>query len=98
AEALRRFVADEPILARRVGAPERYARWARRNPVIAALGGVLTAVLLAATVSSVLAARRMEALAKMNEDAALRERGGSLGAEAARGQAERQREPAGQRL
>ena len=46
AEDLRRFLDDEPILARRAGAPERYARWARRNPAIAALGGVLTAVLL----------------------------------------------------
>ncbi len=45
AEDLRRFLDDEPILARRVGAPERYARWARRNPAIAVLGGVLTAVL-----------------------------------------------------
>ena len=39
AEDLRRFLDDEPILARRAAAPERYARWARRNPVIAALGG-----------------------------------------------------------
>ena len=56
AEDLRRFLADEPIRARQVSAAERYWRWARRNPVIAVLGGVLTAVLVAATVGSMLAA------------------------------------------
>ena len=50
AEDLRRFLADEPIRARQVSAAERYWRWARRNPVIAVMGGVLTALLVAATV------------------------------------------------
>jgi WD40 repeat protein/serine/threonine protein kinase len=45
AEDLQRFIDDEPIHARQVGAAERYWRWARHNPVIATLGGVLTAVL-----------------------------------------------------
>ena len=48
AEDLRRFLADEPIRARQVSAAERYWRWARRNPVIAVLGGVLTGVLVLA--------------------------------------------------
>ena len=48
-EDLRRFLADEPIRARQVSAAERYWRWARRNPVIAVLGGVLTALLVAVT-------------------------------------------------
>ena len=105
AEDLRRFLDDEPILARRVGAAERYLRWARRHPGIAILGGVLTAVLLLATISSVLAARRMAALAKVKEDAARSERGARLDAQAAQKQAEadrleanRQRERAEQHL
>jgi serine/threonine protein kinase/WD40 repeat protein len=38
ADDLRRFVDDEPIRARRTSYAERTARWARRNPAIAALG------------------------------------------------------------
>jgi eukaryotic-like serine/threonine-protein kinase len=53
-EDLGRFLADEPIRARQVSAAERYWRWAGRNPVIAVLGGVLTALLVAATVGSIL--------------------------------------------
>ena len=56
AEDLRRFLADEPILARRASAAERFARWSRRNPAVAALGGVLTGVLVIATAASLVAA------------------------------------------
>ena len=56
AEDLRRFLADEPIKARQVSTTERYWRWARRNPVIAVLGGVLAAVLVMVTIGSLLAA------------------------------------------
>jgi serine/threonine-protein kinase len=44
AEDLRRYVADRPIRARRVSAAERAWRWARRNPITAALAGSLAAV------------------------------------------------------
>ena len=47
----------------RSSAAERYWRWARRNPVIAVLGGVLTAVLVATTVGSMVAASYFRSLA-----------------------------------
>jgi WD40 repeat protein/tetratricopeptide (TPR) repeat protein len=87
AEDLRRFLGDEPILARRASAPERCARWARRHPAVAGLLGLLTAVLLLATISSVIAARRMERLATLNDKTARRERRARLDAEAAQRQA-----------
>src|SRR5262249_37014013 len=37
AEDLRRFLANEPIRARRVAATERFRRWFQRNPVVAGL-------------------------------------------------------------
>ena len=55
---LARFLEDRPILARRASAAERYWRWARRNPSVAVLGAILTAVLVLATVASLAAARR----------------------------------------
>jgi eukaryotic-like serine/threonine-protein kinase len=103
AEDLRRFLDDQPILARRVGAPEQYLRWARRNPVIAVLGGVLTAMLVLATVASVLVAGQMATLASVNEHAARSERGANAitqkaltQAEVERREAERHRERAEQ--
>ncbi|HEY2155138.1 MAG TPA: protein kinase, partial [Isosphaeraceae bacterium] len=71
AEDLRRFLADEPIKARQVSTSERYWRWARRNPVIATLGGVLTAVLVAVTIGSLVAASHFETIAR-NESLANR--------------------------
>ncbi len=56
---LQRYMDDEPILARRQTEVERYVRWARHNPGIAALGAVLTAVLVMATIASVIVAGRM---------------------------------------
>jgi WD40 repeat protein/tetratricopeptide (TPR) repeat protein len=98
AEDLRRFLADEPILARRASAVERYLRWARRHPGIAVLGGVLTAVLIGATIASVLVAGRMAALATVNQRAAESEYGARLAAQTALAQAELERQRAEQHL
>ena len=84
AEDLNRFLADEPIRARQVSASERYWRWARRNPVIAALGGVLTALLVAVTVGSLLAAGRFAILAERAGNLAAGERSAQLEADQAR--------------
>jgi serine/threonine protein kinase/predicted Zn-dependent protease len=61
---LQRFLDDEPIRARRQTQVERYRRWARRNPGIAILGAALTAVLVAATIGSLVVAGRMSRLAE----------------------------------
>ncbi len=45
---LQRFLAGEPVLARRIGLPERSVRWVRRNP---AMAGLAMAVLVAMAVS-----------------------------------------------
>ena len=45
---LQRFIADEPIKARRVSVAERIGRWYRHNPTLAGLTATLVLVLLAA--------------------------------------------------
>ena len=70
AEDLRRYLDDEPVLARRTTAVERYARWARHNPGVAVLGGVLTGVLLLVTIGSMIAAGSMSRLAAERGEAA----------------------------
>jgi WD40 repeat protein/serine/threonine protein kinase len=86
---LRRFLADEPIKARRVSPVERYLRWARRNPGIAVLGGVLTAVLVLATAASLLAAGYFNRLRLNETEAAQRERDARRAAEEAADEARR---------
>jgi hypothetical protein len=54
AEDLRRFRAGEPIQARPVGPVERLGRWCRRNPALAAAGGLAATALVAVTVLSLL--------------------------------------------
>ena len=68
-EDLGRFLADEPIRARQVSAAERFGRWARRNKVIAVLGGLLIGVLLFVTVGSLLVASRFARLAESEREA-----------------------------
>ncbi len=46
AEDLRRYLTDRPIRARRTGAASAW-RWARRNPMTAALAASLAAVFVA---------------------------------------------------
>ena len=67
---LQRFLDDEPIQARRQTHLEQYRRWARRNPGIAILGTVLTAVLLIATAASLVVAGHMARLAEEQARAA----------------------------
>jgi WD40 repeat protein/serine/threonine protein kinase/tetratricopeptide (TPR) repeat protein len=52
AEDLRRFLADEPIRARRISWPERSARWARRNPAVAVLTASVALLLVVGTAVS----------------------------------------------
>ncbi len=87
-EDLRRFLADEPIKARQVSTSERYWRWARRNPVIAILGGALTAVLVVVTIGSLLAANRFANMAERQGNSATAERSARLDADRARATAE----------
>ena len=47
---LRRFLADEPIRARRVSSSEKFYRWCRRNPAFAAANCLAVAGLLATIV------------------------------------------------
>ncbi len=48
AEDLRRFIAGEPIVARPVSVPERFVRWCKRNPRVAALTCAVFALLIIA--------------------------------------------------
>ncbi|MFO0907370.1 MAG: protein kinase [Isosphaeraceae bacterium] len=56
ADDLRRWLRGEPIVARPASALERLARWARRNPRIAAMAATTAALLVTTTVVSITAA------------------------------------------
>ncbi len=57
ADDLRRFVAGQPILARRSGSIERLWRWGRRNPMLAGATAAVVIALLAVVTISLLYAR-----------------------------------------
>jgi WD40 repeat protein/serine/threonine protein kinase len=71
AEDLRRFLADEPILARRTSATERTWRWCRRNPSVAATLAAFVLLLVGGTILSSIVAVRFRALASERESARL---------------------------
>jgi serine/threonine protein kinase/tetratricopeptide (TPR) repeat protein len=67
AEDLRRFLADEPVRARRVGLIDRTRRWCRRNPWVAGSVAAVVLVFLSAFAAVNVAlwqARQAEALAE----------------------------------
>jgi WD40 repeat protein len=72
ADDLQRFLDGEPIRARPVGRAERLAKWARRQPAVAALLSVSALALLSLTVGGIFFAARLSSAAsqleKSNED------------------------------
>ncbi|MCI0681757.1 MAG: protein kinase [Gemmataceae bacterium] len=96
ASDLQRFLDDEPILARRQTQLERYWRWARHNPGIAILGGVLSAVLVIVTLASLVVAGRMSTLADNEAQAAADERTARAAAVAAQDREAKERAKAEQ--
>jgi tetratricopeptide (TPR) repeat protein/tRNA A-37 threonylcarbamoyl transferase component Bud32 len=59
AEDLRRFLAEEPILARPVGTPERVWRWCRKNPRAAILSAAVVLLLVTLGIVSAMVAARV---------------------------------------
>jgi WD40 repeat protein/serine/threonine protein kinase len=74
---LRRYLADEPIQARRIGPLERLGRWGRRNPVVAGLTAavvLVTACGFAATTAQTRAAQDERNAAQQQRDEAQKQR------------------------
>ncbi len=65
---IRRFLADEPIQARRMGLPTRIVRWTRRHRAVAALSAVVILMAVATTVNVFL---RLQAQALQAQEKAL---------------------------
>ena len=69
AEDLRRFMADEPIGARRVSSLEQVIRWARRNRALAAALGFVAALIVLMAVGSTIFGVQQSRLRKEAVDA-----------------------------
>jgi hypothetical protein len=69
AEDLRRFLADQPLRARRSSLLERTWRWCRRNPAVASLLGLVAACLLAILVVTTLDTARLRQQLQRTEQA-----------------------------
>ncbi len=61
---LQRFLDDEPIRARRISSPERFARWCRHYPGVASLTAILALLLVGVTAASLLAAAHFDRMAR----------------------------------
>lgn len=72
-EDLQRFLRGKPILARPVSPAERWWRWARRNPSLAATSALASAAVLAVTVFSILLAESQATESKLAREQAERE-------------------------
>jgi serine/threonine protein kinase/WD40 repeat protein len=68
AEDLRRFLADQPIWARRSSAAERAWRWCRRNPTVASLIGFVALLLVLITVGSSVTALYLRAANRQGQE------------------------------
>jgi tRNA A-37 threonylcarbamoyl transferase component Bud32/tetratricopeptide (TPR) repeat protein len=88
---LRRFLAGEPIHARRVSRAERLWRWCRRHPDIAALSAVVLLLLSTVAAGSTAAAFRIRAEKRIAEENAVAARDAQGRAESALGEAKHQK-------
>ncbi len=66
---LKRYLEDRPITARRIYPPEQLLRWARRNPLVAALSGATVLLLFAAVLIFAIGKHRSEQDRKHTERA-----------------------------
>lgn len=57
---LRRYLSDQPILARRISPVERFGRWCKRNPTVAGLSTAVFVLLVAVAVVSAAMAIRIK--------------------------------------